>query len=276
MSDWNSGAGALANCFYKTMVSSITGRTYEVSVALPYGYDESAASYPVLYATDANGMFGLVVESARMLEIEGLIPDLVIVGIGYPVGMFWNAISARFFDLTPTPDDEYLSELLASFPDVPPLEGTGGGEGFLRFIREELAPAVSRDFRVDASRSSLAGYSAGGLLALYAFFNHHEAFEGYLAGAPALGWDKRVTFEYEKTFASSGVTPSARLFMSVGSDDALVDPKMMIEMADLLSAAPYKTLPFSFHVFQDETHNSAIPATVSRGLRFLYGSPRAN
>ena len=43
MSEWDSGSGALANSFRQTMVSSITGRTYEVSVALPYGYDESAA-----------------------------------------------------------------------------------------------------------------------------------------------------------------------------------------------------------------------------------------
>jgi len=55
----------------RVMTSSKTGRPYQVSVALPRGYEASSASYPVLYALDANGEFGIVVETARLLQLEG-------------------------------------------------------------------------------------------------------------------------------------------------------------------------------------------------------------
>ena len=47
------------------MKASSTGRSYQISVALPDGYSKQHAPYPVLYAADANAEFGTVVESAR-------------------------------------------------------------------------------------------------------------------------------------------------------------------------------------------------------------------
>jgi hypothetical protein len=71
----------LADVTSSVMKASSTGRSYQVSVALPAGYSKQHAAYPVLYAADANPEFGTVVETARVFAE---IPDLVIVGIGYP------------------------------------------------------------------------------------------------------------------------------------------------------------------------------------------------
>ena len=81
-------SGALADTQSWIQVSEITGRTYEISVALPRDYAGSESTYPVLYAVDANGQFGTVVEASRNLSRSGEIPDLIVVGVGYPVGRF--------------------------------------------------------------------------------------------------------------------------------------------------------------------------------------------
>lgn len=94
------------------MTSSITKRKYQISVALPAGYREQNKAYPVLYAVDANTEFGTLVETARTMEGEDLIPNIVFVGIGYPdFAQGWKASSApRSVDLTPTEDRAWEKE----------------------------------------------------------------------------------------------------------------------------------------------------------------------
>ena len=84
---------------------SAQDREYQISVALPHGYQDSDAIYPVLFVLDANGQFGTVTETVRALAlIEQSIPQVIVVGIGYPVGVYWNAIAPRELDLSPTED----------------------------------------------------------------------------------------------------------------------------------------------------------------------------
>ncbi|MEN9678519.1 MAG: hypothetical protein RIS76_4415, partial [Verrucomicrobiota bacterium] len=94
------------------VTSSITKRKYQISVALPDGYREQNKVYPVLYAVDANTEFGTLVETARTMEGEDLIPNIVFVGIGYPNFIQgWKASSApRCVDLTPTEDRAWEKE----------------------------------------------------------------------------------------------------------------------------------------------------------------------
>ena len=125
---------------YRVITSEITGRTYEISVALPRGYGESTETYPVLYTTDANGSFGTVVEATRILRLPDEVPELINVGVGYPRGRFWNALSPRAKDLTPTSDSEWEKEAAIRRPEFPTPEGSGGAPGFLRFVKEELIP----------------------------------------------------------------------------------------------------------------------------------------
>jgi hypothetical protein len=45
---------------------------------------------------------------------------------------------------------------------------------------------------------------------------------------------------------------------------------------DRLERRKYKGLEFQAHFFEDETHGSVVPATISRGLRFVYSSQAAH
>ena len=94
--------------------SVIDGKEFQISIALPYGYAESDETYPVLFVLDANGQFGTMTETVRALAmIEQSIPQMVIVGIGYPVGVYWNAIALRSVDLTPTRDTTWEADTRA-------------------------------------------------------------------------------------------------------------------------------------------------------------------
>lgn len=151
-------AAYLAGTSSRLITSSNTGRTYQVSVALPRGYEDSAGMYPVLYSLDANLEFGTVVETARHLRLENLVPELVIVGVGYPVGHFFDAIGKRAFDLTVTEDSEWGEAVFSREPSFPPLEGSGGAPGFLRFLMDELVPLVDMEYRVASEDVPWIGY----------------------------------------------------------------------------------------------------------------------
>jgi predicted alpha/beta superfamily hydrolase len=261
----------------RLVTSAVTGRTYQISVALPRGYDTSDETYPVLYAVDANGEFGTVVEAARLLRFEESIPELLIVGIGYPVGRFFDAAAPRAVDLTPTEDRDWERQQAEDFPEWPAPEGSGGAPAFLEFLRQELIPSIDAEFRTKAGDRALFGHSFGGLFAVHALLNGEETFQRFIAGSPSLWWDGGVTFRHEEEYAATHRALRGRVFFSIGELEEqnpeiywghmVTDLQRFVEAVE---ARQYEGLEYESHLFEDETHTSVIPATISRGLRYIY------
>ena len=250
---WEPFAGALADTQRRNLTSEVNGRTYQISVSLPENYATSTVTYPVLYAVDANGQFGTVVETARILHQRELVPELIIVGIGYPVGRFTNALAGpRQLDLS-----------------------SEGAPGFLEFIRRELIPLVELEFRTDPADRAFYGHSLGGFFALYALLEGEGTFESVIAGSPAIGWGDRAIFQMESAYAESHNSLSAQLFISCGvlEDEAPRYGQSLSNIKNfvaLLEARNYGGLEIKTAYFEGETHLSVIPATISRGLRAIY------
>lgn len=251
-------AAFLPDVSTSVMKSSATGRAYQVSVALPSGYSRQHAAYPVLYAADANVEFGTLVESARVFAE---IPDLVIVGIGYETptqGFVWGP---RAVDLTPAPDE--------SKPGT-----AGGAPEFLRFIREDLVPSIEKNYNVSQDRAWF-GHSFGGLFGAYVLFNNDGLFRRFVIGSPSFWQASKVIADAEKSFAATGKPLPARVFFSVGMlEGPNTGPGMVGDLKAfiaLLDQRHYKGLEYQVHYFDDESHLSVIPATISRGLRSIYG-----
>ncbi len=268
-------APALADSESRVITSIATGRNYQITVALPRGYADSDERYPVLYAVDANGQFGTVVETARLMRHEELLPELIIVGVGYPVGRMWNAQAPRTVDLTPTRDPAWAEVEALQYPP----EGSGGAPGFLRFFLEELIPLVDSEYRAKPTDRALYGHSFGGLFALYSLLNGQGAFQRFIVGSPSLWWDDRVSFEMESTYRDGHDSLPARVFLSVGlleeaEGDERAEPYAMVsnlqEFVSVLDERAYGGLELETVFFPDETHNSVIAPTVSRGLRSIY------
>ncbi|HEY9164592.1 MAG TPA: alpha/beta hydrolase-fold protein [Candidatus Kryptonia bacterium] len=242
--------------------SSIVGDTFEISIALPNNYYSKDTTYPVLYMTDANMCFPLTVQSARVMEQPGMeeLPDIIIVGIGYRSLAQWGRL--RFRDLTPTRIPEYSL--------------SGGAPLFFRFIKEELIPFIKKNYKV-SNDAAYEGYSYGGEFGLYVLFNEPELFHRYIIGSPWLPHDNFVMLKYESDYASTHRDLSAIVFMSVGELEETAgtvteigqvsDMKLLSER---LLQRHYPSFMLETKVFEGETHLSAGPATISRGLRVIY------
>jgi predicted alpha/beta superfamily hydrolase len=252
------------------MTSGANHRPYQISVALPDGYDARHAPYPVLYVTDANAEFGLAVETARLLAAGKDMPGIVIVGIGYPnPGQGFKASGVpRTYDLTPTA--------------VPPKPGktmlrSGGAPEFLDFLCGALVPRIEKDFNVSRSDRGLAGHSFGGLFATYALFHNDGLFARFLIASPSLWWDDHVALKMEDAYAASKKPLPAKIFLSVGAlEEKTTHLPMTSDMkafGERLRARHYRGLQIDTRIFDGDDHISVVGAAFSHGLRAIYAAP---
>jgi predicted alpha/beta superfamily hydrolase len=256
---------SIRNTEVRHIRSSIVGDEFEIYIALPSNYHSSKMAYPVLYMTDANMFFGAMTQIARAMQQPGMdeLPPFLLVGIGYRIDSLiqWARLLTR--DLTPT-----------SVPDPFP---TGGAPKFLRFVNEELMPFIKKNFRT-TNDAAFAGFSYGGLFGLYALFHEPTLFQRYIIGSPWVTHDSLVTFKYESKYASTHTDLPARVFMSVGgleeTEGKVTEAGIVTDIklfADILQKRRYPNLYLKTQVFEGETHLSGIAATMSRGLRVIYG-----
>lgn len=259
-------------------ISAKSHRAYQIWVALPPGYSKMHAPYPVLYAADANAEFSTVIGASRLLALDGAIPDLVVVGIGYPLpGQGFRASFAqRALDLTPPADeDSYaLTRGSATALGMPLPTKFGGAEAFHEFLGAELLPSIEKKYNVSANDRGWFGHSLGGLFGLFALFRGDRLFQRYLIGSPSLWWDHDHMLQVETHFAESHSSLPVRLFLSVGSDEEAMAGQHMVSnlrrLSSQIAAHRYQRLATETQVFNGDTHGSVIPLTVSRGLRSLY------
>lgn len=253
-------------------------RQYQISVALPITYKDSNQSYPVLYSLDANGEFGIIAETARILAMGKEVPELIVVGIGYPTGgRFLYSVKYRTLDYTPTVDEKWLAkEKSRGLPELLIPAGTGGAPKFLQFIRKQLIPHIEKKYRVKSDDRVLLGLSLGGLFTTYALFQGDGLFQRFVIGSPSLWWQDRVMFNVEEEYAQTHKSLPARVFISVGSDEDKYndDDEQTVspfkEFVKVLEKRNYANFKWESHLFEGETHVSFVPATISRGLRRIY------
>ena len=255
---------------------SRAGRTYQIFTARPLR-PAPPTGYAVIYVLDANTMFGTMVDAARSFARRPYGTPTLVIGIGYPVEL--DPMKERAFDLTPS---------LTADPD--PQGGTGGAEGFLRFLLEELKPDVAGRFPVDPGREMLFGHSYGGLFTLYALVNAPEAFDTFAAASPSIWFGNRllqkanVRGRLAPKLRATRATP--RVLLTVGEYEQIPDPQLPSargkeaakvqreraqadnarEFAAFLAAVPGAMSEFV--LFPGEDHGTVIPASISRAVRF--------
>ena len=143
-------------------------------VYLPPGYTHSTRRYPVLYLADGHRVLTAEVQANRICEAlirSGEIEPLILVAISEPD-------SERFWDYAPW-SGPYRGEVLG-----------GGGDLFVRALRDTLKPEIDRRFRTlaDRAHTGIAGYSLGGLFAAYAGFECDSTFGLVGACSPTYSW----------------------------------------------------------------------------------------
>jgi predicted alpha/beta superfamily hydrolase len=160
-----------------------------IDVWLPNGYPEGGP-YDVLYMHDGqmlfdasqtwNGQEWQVDEVAGALIDAGKLRPFIVVGV-------WNGGDRRHVEYFPQRPFESLDAAqqatqyaIERDPGKPLYAGKVDSDAYLRFLVDELKPAIDARFRVNPGRAHtfVMGSSMGGLISMYALAEHPKVFGG--------------------------------------------------------------------------------------------------
>ena len=257
------------------MTSTNVGDDFLIGVSLPASYATSDQSYLLVYVLDANISFGMTVEIARLHQMDLIrpgVPEMVLVGIGYPDPYRMGTLRAR--DLTPAGSlsDEF-DQLLRS---APVFDGLGGAAEFLRFIEDELHPRIVADYRVETEGVAILGDSFGGLFTAYAFQQRSPVFDRYWMGSPGL-LPANELLEGLPAAIEQGFERETRVFITLGEleetgsveiyNDLAVGTRRLIEIFD---ANPAENLTVTSKTYPDATHITTVPPALTDAFTALF------
>jgi predicted alpha/beta superfamily hydrolase len=238
----------------ETIHSAILNEDRDILIYTPPDYDEARSRYPVLYLLDADDQFHPTTGIVRHLVDNGLIPKLLVVGIRN---------TDRWRDLTPAGDENLRNELPTS----------GGGERFLQFLKEELAPYIDTRYRTQPYRI-LIGHSLGGLMAVYAFLNEPAFFQASMAIDPSLWWNNEALVKQAATFFERHQPVNNYLYLTI---DNAFPPS--VAMCWALAHNLWRTAPQGFstagvhveiHPMDGVTHGTIPHPSIYEGLQAFF------
>jgi hypothetical protein len=244
------------------------GRTLQV--ALPEGYGSRAEPYPALVCLDAQWTFGTVCDAALNLGLARLLPRVIVIGVGWTASSAREVVHARAAAYTPT-SAAIPSSVARSMAEAPVF---GQGPAFQHWLLDEALPAMHARYPIDPSQQTLIGHSLSGLFGLYTLLTRPQPFTRWLLASPSSWWDNKMIFDLEARSASEGPSPNGRVFLSVGSEEALIGEIPMLantqQMFERLARRRRADFDTTLAILAGEMHHSTIPAAVSQGLRWLY------
>ena len=273
------GQFSIENTEQLEIFSKEIGQKFLINVGLPPNYSKENNKYPVVYVTDAGSNFSGLMSSVPLMQLVNDLPHFILVGIDYKSKNSNDSMSLRNRDLTPTNDLVWMSgqkEMYKIFGDLPEAE-PGGAKKFLEFIDQKVKPLINKNYYTDSSDQTYCGYSLGGLFGLYTLFTSPESFNRYVLGSPSIWWDNKYILKVEEDYAKDNNKLSANVFLSIGDleeEGEQADTFKMISnvkaLSKTLQSRNYKGLILKTAIFEDETHCSAVSATLNRGLRSVF------
>jgi predicted alpha/beta superfamily hydrolase len=167
--------------------SRIMGEERTIWIRVPTSYNEASSStqtYPVIYVLDGKSAFfpvtGVVSFMSEEDHVNYQIPEMIVVGVD---------TENRFRDLTPNKSTKQANGEESKTPEQKlMMSGSGGGEKFLNFMKEEVFTYIEKNYRTNPFRIYV-GHSLGGLTATYTFLKHPDLFNATISIDPSLWWD---------------------------------------------------------------------------------------
>lgn len=148
-------------------------KTRKVWALLPFDYDESEKSYPVLYLQDAQNLFNegsafgnWEIDKKLALLAEYGRGELIVIAIEHG-------------------NDDRIKEYIF---DNDAVAENAEGKKYLRFITDTLKPWVDQNYRTkkDRENTGIGGSSLGALISIYGGFLYPEVYSKLLIFSPSL------------------------------------------------------------------------------------------
>jgi uncharacterized protein len=240
----------------RTLFSTIRGRDYHLSVALPDSYKTSSQAYPVIYVLDGDYNFGVAAGLTPFSNWFRNVPELIIVGIGYAME---NA-------------DEWvqLRDLDFDIPGVPGASSDSVAHLFLDALTQEIVPFIDANYRTIPSDRCLQGYSSSGIFVLYALFQQPDAFQRYISGSAILKSTYAYWIHHDAQLAAHNGSNPIQLYLSVGQleEDDLPNFQQFVAF---LAQGNYPGLTVSSEIYAGEGHGAeGIALTYLHGIAKVY------
>lgn len=252
-----------------TIHSKILNQERELVIYIPKSAKDpkrKKEQYPVVYLLDGGYNFvpfiGMLKLYSEMHDTK-VLPEMIVIGI--PNIDF----ESRMMDLSPTS---------AGNPEL-----YGGGDKFLKFIREELFPQIEQKYPVSKNRT-IVGSSLGGLAVINALTFQPEMFENYLMIDGSLAFDNELFLNNPKYSLKGKDLKGKKLYIGIantatyGSDlesirkDTIRANKYVrhsLKLIDQIDSMETE-LNMEWKYYKNDTHGSTAFLAQKDGFRFFY------
>jgi len=251
---------ALENTQEILFKSKSVDQTYLIQIALPQGYSESSASFPVIFLLDSDKSFGMARDIINWLIHGRKIEKVIIVGISYGNEDWWQS---RSRDYTPWKDS---TKIWGDWPLA------GGADNFLKFLENEFIPWIDSNYKIKKNERAIVGLSLGGLFVSYTVIKATHLFGKYLMSGAALKWDAKHIFRIEEEYAKSHNALPIKLYSAVGEldeKDNVIEPWR--EFHSIIESRNYQGLEAKTEIILGEGHISSWPIAFTKGIIYLFG-----
>jgi predicted alpha/beta superfamily hydrolase len=255
-----------------TLASPTLGRSYQLYVKLPPGYDKpenAQRRYPVVWLTDGPYTFQVASGETRVPFNQGSFEEFILVGLSYAQGE--EPAQSRERDLTPFPD----------IRDKP--YPTGGAPTYLDFLKNEAMPLIEATYRIDPAQRTLAGQSYGGLFGLWVLFTEPQLFRNYVLTSASLWYNRRAIFALETKFAERHKDLIANVWFAIGANEhpapcgrqpgECPDNDMVADqaaMAKALRSRRYRSLKVHTKIVDGAHHTTTFPVGLLWAMQDLF------
>lgn len=230
--------------FQHAFHSDILGDDFSIVVSVPIGYGQPDKTYPLLFALDGDGMFGMESDVPRLLSFEGKVPQMIVASVVYGGMQQWFQKRMRDFH-----------------------SANGGAERFLEAMKGEIIPFLLENYPINADDKALYGHSSAGLFAVYAAVKEPQLFNRILATSPSLEEEPPWAATFLDMIASNS-DGLPKIYMSVDASEAAMIEAVKPHVAAL--AAKLGESRFKYEILDEGSHMSVIPKAYNAGLHFLY------
>ncbi|MGE5394577.1 MAG: alpha/beta hydrolase-fold protein [Candidatus Saccharibacteria bacterium] len=222
--------------------SDYVNDNFKIYISLPANYDSLRfPKYPVVYFLDGGGGSFHTIDAEYMEQ--GLIPEVITIGIGYP------ATSQRNRDYT------------------------YGFINFYHFMKEELIPQMDKAFNIDPDNRTLFGHSYGGICVLFTMFEYYDytdiLFHNLIAASPSIWYpDGQLAYTRERNLYNNTHILPVNLYMSVGSMEGSMVSDLN-RMQQTLIGHNYEYFNMSCHIYEGKDHSTNKEITFREGVQWV-------
>lgn len=190
-------------------------RQRRIWIYLPPGYRSSNKNYPVIYMQDGQNLFDEYTSGYGEWGIDEIMDKLpakdqcIIVGI-----------------------DHGGEHRLTEYDPYDSKYGKAEGSQYVEFLVKTLKPYVDQHYRTktDASHTTIAGSSMGGLISMYAVLKYPDVFGNAGIFSPSF-WIAPELYKYTQ---QANLNPKPRFYFVCGDSESESMAPDMQRMADLL------------------------------------------